>query len=147
MIQLRKLLNNPDKFIDIIVPGKRDSLEYVREKVLNSFAFFSNDQKTCSRLELVLEEIILNICDYAYKKNDGFIELKTWADQNNFFVQIQDSGKYFNLLEFDKPDTESLIEDRKIGGLGIHFIKNFTSTIEYKRENNKNIIKFSVRIS
>jgi serine/threonine-protein kinase RsbW len=72
------------------------------------------------------------------------IEVKTFEKENRFYIEIKDSGNYFNLLEFDEADTESILEERKIGGLGIHFIKNFAESIEYKRENNKNIIIFSV---
>jgi len=140
-------LNNNDKFINISVPGKKENLESIKDQVLSSFSFFSENKKNHSRLELVLEEIILNICDYAYKNIEGMIEVKTYEKENSFYIQIKDSGNYFNLLEFDEPDTESMIEDRKIGGLGIHFIKKFTASVEYKRENNKNIIEFSVAIT
>lgn len=132
------------KFINISVPGNKQNLELIKDNVLNSYSFFSKNKKNNSRLELVLEEIFLNICDYAYKNTEGMIEVKTFEKENRFYIEIKDSGNYFNLLEFDEADTESILEERKIGGLGIHFIKNFAESIEYKRENNKNIIIFSV---
>ncbi|MCB9482330.1 MAG: ATP-binding protein [Desulfobacteraceae bacterium] len=139
-------MNSHDKLTDICVPGKRENLEHIKDEVLKSFSFFSQNKKTLSRLELVLEEVVLNICDYAYKNIEGMIEIKTYIKDKNFYIQIKDSGSYFNLLEYDEPDTESLIEERQIGGLGIHFIKKFTQEIKYKREDNKNIINFSVSI-
>lgn len=140
-------MNNHDNLINICVPGKRENLEYIKDEILKSFSFFSQNKKTLSRLELVLEEVVLNICDYAYKNIEGMIEIKTYTKEKNFYIQIKDTGNYFNLLEFDEPDTQSLIEDRQIGGLGIHFIKNFTSSIMYKREDNKNILEFSVDLT
>ena len=54
-------------------------------------------------------------------------------------VIYEDNGKPFNpLIEADSPDLNHSIEDRQIGGLGIHFIKSMTDQQNYQRINSLN---------
>ena len=54
---------------------------------------------------------------------------------------IEDDAKEFNPLNIPEPDhLDKPLEHRRIGGLGIHFVKKIMDKIEYKRNNNKNIL-------
>ena len=56
-------------------------------------------------------------------------------------IIISDDAIPFNPFRDDPPDTTKLsIEDRSIGGLGIHIVKNLMDEYEYKRNVNNNII-------
>ena len=95
------------------------------------------------QINLVLEELFTNVVFYAFDDqlehtiNLGF----TLIDQHQLMIRLEDDGKPFNLLEkkvddvFDKP-----LEERQIGGLGIHFIREMMNSVEYQREDNKNIV-------
>jgi phosphoserine phosphatase RsbU/P len=91
-------------------------------------------------INLVLEEIVSNIIFYAFddiSEHEILIEAKLF--NNELQILIEDDGKAFNLLEAPAPtDLDASIEDRNIGGLGIHFAKTLMDNIDYKRENNKN---------
>ena len=55
-------------------------------------------------------------------------------------LQIVDDARKFNPLNNNEADTKSSIEERAIGGLGLHFIKKMMDEAIYKYENRKNIL-------
>ena len=53
---------------------------------------------------------------------------------HELLIQYEDNGLPFNPFEEAKqPDLGSTLEERAIGGLGIHFIKNMTDSQQYER--------------
>lgn len=99
-------------------------------------------------IELASEEAIVNIIKYAYNEvnKEGEVFIKCYSDNESLHIQIADSGNPFNPLEIPEPDISTTIEDRKIGGLGIFFMKQFMNNISYKREQDYNILTMSVTI-
>ena len=56
-------------------------------------------------------------------------------------VYLVSDGKPFNIMESGEfEDIDKGAEDRKIGGLGIHFVRSLMDTVDYRREHDKNII-------
>ena len=80
--------------------------------------------KVSLNLNLVLEELITNIIFYGYDdKNEHRIFIRLYKKDNEIEIQIEDDGKEFNPLLVAEPDIDESIENRKIGGLGIHFVR------------------------
>jgi serine/threonine-protein kinase RsbW len=97
-----------------------------------------------SRLCVCADEIISNTIFHGY--SDEFsheIKAKLNVNNNRIVFQIEDDGVPFNLLNECTPDIYECAENRKIGGLGIHIVKNLMDQVDYKRENNKNIVTLS----
>jgi len=94
------------------------------------------------KIQLAIEEIIVNIISYSYpEEKQGRITLSCVKQDNNALVlKIEDGGVPFNLLDAETPDITQPVETRDIGGLGIFLTRQFMDKIEYKRENNKNIL-------
>ena len=93
-------------------------------------------------INLALEEIISNIIFYAFDdKSDHEILIEAKLFDNDLQILIEDDGKTFNLLEAPAlTDLNAGIEERNIGGLGLHFAKTLMDNIDYKRDNNRNKI-------
>ena len=92
-------------------------------------------------LDLALDEILNNIITHGYiQHNESDITIQIMRSDSQIIIIIEDQGKKFNPLKIKAADTESKIENRPIGGLGIHLIKNFIDEIQYKYENNKNCL-------
>ena len=101
--------------------------------------------ETKNQINLLLEEIIVNIINYAYKDPSGqvfSIDIKTTPKEILFC--ISDSGIPFNPLDAEDPDLCSGVEDRPVGGLGIFFVKQFTTHAAYERRDNKNYLTLIV---
>jgi anti-sigma regulatory factor (Ser/Thr protein kinase) len=99
------------------------------------------DSEKIKKLELAAEEALVNIFNYAYPEGGGQVELGCSFDKDGRLVmRICDEGVPFDGLSRSDPDTESGIEDRKIGGLGIFFIKKMADEVHYDRSDGTNIL-------
>jgi sigma-B regulation protein RsbU (phosphoserine phosphatase) len=98
-------------------------------------------------LNLALEEWFVNIVSYAYTdKDEHDIPFRFWKEGNSLILQIEDDGQPFDPTAQAEPDTTQSIEQRKIGGLGIHFIRKTVNLMGYSRENNKNVLTLVKRL-
>lgn len=127
----------------LTIINKVDELQKLNA-FLNDMASDCNlPDKLKNQLNLVLEEIISNIIFYAYDDSaEHEIKIELQYGNNMLEATITDSGKAFDILAANEYDEkEKPAEERSIGGLGIHFVKELMDRVEYKRLNNKNILK------
>jgi len=92
------------------------------------------------QLNLVLDELITNIVSYGYEDADPH-EIRLWlrAEPGRLTVVLSDDGKAFNPLEqAPKAILEGSIEERPIGGLGIHFMRTLMDEVSYERRDGHN---------
>ena len=92
-------------------------------------------------MHVVLDELLTNIISYAYlddEKHDIGIKVELSADRLK--MSMVDDGIPFNPLGLETPDTELSLEERKIGGLGIHLVRKMMDRVSYRRRIDKNVI-------
>lgn len=117
--------------------------EFLKDELKN-IGFRKND---INQVLLVSEEIFINIAKYAYKGKVGNCNIKIHVDNENVLVcTFEDSGTPFNPLKRNDPDFNVSVEERNVGGLGIYMSKNIMDNIEYKYEDNKNILKITKKM-
>lgn len=93
------------------------------------------------QLNLVLEEWIVNIISYAFDDNEIHeIEVRLWQQKDTVTIHVTDNGTAFDPTKSDVADLSTPIEERDIGGLGIHFIQNSLDNFTYERKNDMNIV-------
>jgi len=129
--------------------AKIDELPNVISFIEIELEKFEFSFKIISQFNLVVEELFVNVASYAYKdKNDGKCKISIEYNQEKQEVKLsmEDNGIKFNPLEKEEPDTTLSIEDRPIGGLGILLVKKNMDNIEYKYEDNKNILILSKNV-
>ena len=91
------------------------------------------------RINLVIEELVLNIIDYGYDDNDQEIELNFKSDANSVTIDITDEGRAFDPLnDAPEPDIDSPLEERHVGGLGVYLARTMMDELTYRRENSRN---------
>lgn len=95
-------------------------------------------------LNLVLEEPVTNTIFYGYSKeskHDQEIEIYIHLENNLLTLRITDTAQVFDPLQKDVPESlDKSIEEREIGGLGIHLVKNIMDELSYIRKDNQNIL-------
>lgn len=121
-------------------------LQRVEEAIRDLGHEWSVPADCCSKLNLVVEELVHNIISYGYQDAGTHeIMIVFRKDGAVVFAEITDDAIPFNPVQFATADTKSGIEDRKVGGLGIHLVRNLTERFEYRRENNLNITTVTIR--
>ncbi|NCC51173.1 MAG: ATP-binding protein [Spartobacteria bacterium] len=127
-------------------PAELDAVENCRVFVVGQPGFEALPGSKRFKLELALEEVLVNVVHYAYKDEKGWLELgvHTCPDQGTVCVRIKDGGHPFNPLLKEEPDLTLDIQDRQIGGLGIYLVKNMVDDLEYERRDNMNVATFCV---
>ncbi|MCU0559298.1 MAG: ATP-binding protein [Desulfobacterales bacterium] len=98
-------------------------------------------------LNLALDELFTNIISYGY--GDGHehrIEVTLQADERMLNVTIEDDGVAFNPVERQAPCLPHSVDDCRVGGLGIHLIRNLMDEVCYRREGQKNILTLKKKI-
>ena len=98
-------------------------------------------QPDIMHIELAVEEVFVNIVNYAYPGDmKGPITLDIKDIDDKIIIKLIDQGVPFDITEAKEPDINASIEDREIGGLGIFFVKNIMDSVKYERMDNKNIL-------
>lgn len=100
------------------------------------------------KIKLVFDEMFSNIVSYGYRPEDppDRIRIEMSLKDKKFTGTLDDGGISFNPLEQDHADTTLPAEERPIGGLGIHLVRNLTHELSYKRKKNRNVFCFSMEI-
>lgn len=93
------------------------------------------------KVNLALEELVINIMDYGFEGGDHEIEITLISEDHRLILEISDTGKPFDpLTEAPVPDVDAPMEDRPIGGLGIYLVRNMMDDMQYRRENDRNYL-------
>jgi sigma-B regulation protein RsbU (phosphoserine phosphatase) len=96
------------------------------------------------RVNLVFDEILSNIISYGYQDEEHHeIVVTVELTGRRLVVTIEDDGIPFNPFAREAPDTNAAIEDREIGGLGIHLVQQVMDSAIYQRRQNANVVIFS----
>lgn len=98
-------------------------------------------RRKCCEIQLVLEEIFTNIVNHGFSdKREHEIEIIISFQGDMLTIRFEDDGKAFDPTGAACPDTGCALEQRLVGGLGVHFVKHFIDTCSYRREKDKNIM-------
>lgn len=100
-----------------------------------------------TRLELAVEEALVNVFSYAYgdRASAGTVQCRVAVQAEGLRVEIADEGPPFDPLAQPDPDTALDLDQREPGGLGILLIKSLASEVAYRREGDRNVLRIEMR--
>ena len=123
---------------------KNDSFEL--ERLAEAFDDFADRHQVSDQarfqLQLCLEEMVLNVINYGFD-DDGeheiHVDFEFQIDSRTITVNILDDGRRFDpLTEVPEPDIDAKLEDRTVGGLGVHFVRAYMDGASYRHDRGKN---------
>jgi dihydroorotate dehydrogenase electron transfer subunit len=119
-------------------------------KVLD-FVYEKLERTPCSsellgNIILAVEEVFVNIANYAYQPSSGSVLLSIDAG-DEAVIRFEDTGKPYNPLDHPEPDVDKPLMERDIGGLGIFLVKTIMDKIDYMRVDDKNVLVMTKKLS
>ena len=92
-------------------------------------------------VNLEIDELMTNYVAYSYRKvRCPRMKVTLRKFHNRLILVVEDTGPPFNPLEAAAPDLDSGINDRKLGGMGLHLVRKYADRIDYRCVDNRNIL-------
>ena len=125
----------------ITIKANAKNLDFVFSKLDEVLNNYNPPMKFKLQLELVVEELFVNLCSYSYE-DEGELVIQYSVEENplRIIIRFIDNGIPFNPLEKESPDLSLSADKREIGGLGLTIVRKNVDELEYKYENNQNIL-------
>ena len=123
------------------VPQLADFVDMVCEEV-------GFDPSVSIQMNLAIEEAVVNVMSYAYPVGTvGNVIIEAQANEDCLTFTIIDNGTPFDPTAKSEVDTTLSAEERPIGGLGIHLVRQLMDSINYERIDNKNILTLRKKLA
>ena len=99
-------------------------------------------------INLILDEIVINIIEHgAEAARQLEIHVDLALDAGTLTIQVDDDGVPFNPVDAPPPNFDLPIEQRPIGGLGIHIVRSLVDRIEHRRDDGRNVLTMTKKMN
>lgn len=127
-------------------PISLENVPLIRDHVENHLNTLGLDSKIIMHLCLVVEEVATNIVKYSGLNSESTITLEIEKKSSLIVIHVIDEGKPFNPLVAEEPDLGATLMSRKVGGLGVFFMKKLVDHIDYERNIDQNHLTITKKI-
>ena len=91
--------------------------------------------------DLALEEHLTNVLNYGFDDgSEPWISVRVTVNGEALVAKITDTGKAFNPLSRPPVDIDVPLDERPIGGLGVHLMRQSMDELSYSREGRMNVL-------
>jgi serine/threonine-protein kinase RsbW len=134
-------------FTELRIRNRMEDLPAIVAMVEEFGGRFNVPMAAVNDLNLCLDELICNTISYGYPDDRaGAITVRLGYLPGQLQAEIHDDGAAFNPVEAEPPDLSGSVQTRKVGGVGIHFVKELMDDIVYQRVGNENRLKLTKNI-
>jgi anti-sigma regulatory factor (Ser/Thr protein kinase) len=127
--------------LELILLNRSPEIARVQDQLETLARQLGLSAKILHDVQLSVEEHLTNVFHYAFDdQNERRIKVRVLAGETELRVEIEDDGRPFDPLKHPMPDVSLPLDQRPIGGLGIHMIRKSMDRIEYRRVDGKNIL-------
>ena len=121
------------------IRNRREDFARVRDTLDRIAADHQLATGAVADMQIALDEILTNIVDYGYTDGgEHEIRVRLRILDNILEATVEDDGQPFNPLERPAPDTHVPLRERRIGGVGLHFVRNLMTEVRYDRVGDRN---------
>jgi len=139
-----KHISNMNEELRLSIDNRLPELDRLRSEVECFLEQCGVEGRASYHIQLALDELVTNVIHYAFDAQGGHaIELALTRGPSGVDMVLTDSGKPFNPLMVPEPDTDAPLENRRIGGLGVHFVRKTMDSVRYERADGRNILYLS----
>jgi serine/threonine-protein kinase RsbW len=99
--------------------------------------------EVASRAMVAFDEIVSNILLHGAPGSRPTVTVLLRRGPHALVAEVLDDGAPFDPLTQDAPDVSLSVEERPIGGLGIHLVRKLMDSVEYTHDGTRNRLRFS----
>lgn len=96
-------------------------------------------------MSVALDELLTNTVSYGLPEAGGEVTVEVALHPDRLTVTVSDNGMAFDPLGQSAPDTSLAVEERPIGGLGIHLVRQLVEDVSYQRRSGRNVVVLTKR--
>ncbi len=130
------------KMKELKLEASDDTMHSVQDAVKNFLKEQQCSEELMTMILIAVEEVYINIAHYAYggRPGEAVVQMELDSNPNKLRLVFRDHGIPYNPLEKEDPDIMLEAEERPIGGLGIFMVKESMDVVDYRYEDNQNIL-------
>lgn len=133
------------ELLHLKVSAKLEELQHIESELERLGEVEGWDADLIYQVHLALEELAVNTAAYGFPQGDGpangVIEIRILSRQGALIIEYWDNGIPFNPFEeAPEPDLDASVKERRIGGLGVHFVRSMMDEVGYRRHGDRNHI-------
>jgi serine/threonine-protein kinase RsbW len=124
----------PLERIEMVIANRVEELARVTARLDDLGMRRGLPRDTVADLHVALDEVLTNVLSHAYDDPGAHeIRIVLAVYPGALQAEIEDDGRPFDPLTVAPPDRAAPLGERKLGGLGIHFVRNLLSNLAYQR--------------
>ncbi len=127
---------------ELVVEAVTENLDEVLDFVNEQLELYECPMKTQIQVDIAVEEIFVNIANYAYDPKPGPATIRCEVTEDPLSVSLTfvDNGIPYDPLKKADPDITLSADERQIGGLGIFMVKKSMDDMTYEYKDGQNIL-------
>ena len=133
--------------ITIRLPVDLKEIEHLNRIVRQFGDLHEVPGRTLYAVNLALDEVVTNVVLHGFDDaSNQEVQASLTVREGIITAEVEDGGRAFNPLDAPVPDLTASLDERTLGGLGIHLVKSLMDRVEYRRDGEKNVLTVRKRI-
>lgn len=125
--------------VQVVIAARPDEVVRVKQALDELVAAHRLPSSVMADMQVALDEILTNaIMHGGADDRPHEIRVRLSVSASALVAEIEDDGRPFDPLAVPPPDLGTSLHERRVGGLGIHFVRRLMSRVEYARLDNRN---------
>ncbi len=127
-------------------PNDLRQLQPLADRIDAALASYHLPESVAFGVHMAFDEIFSNAVKYAGNENRSVqFAIAIFVSGNRLILEMEYDGVAFNLLEVPPPVIDLPLQQRQIGGLGLHLVRQWVDEAEYRHENGRNKLRLTIR--
>ena len=131
-----------DSVLQLTIRNELDQVSFVAERLAPLLETWNVAPRTAYRTQLVIEEVLSNVVRHGYPDGGQHeISVSVSRRDEGIEIRVRDDGVEFDPSAAAPVDLDQPLGERRVGGLGIHLVRQFVDSLEYRRADGCNDLR------
>jgi anti-sigma regulatory factor (Ser/Thr protein kinase) len=130
-----------DMRLTLTLENRRSEVARLTEAVDHFAKDAGINEEDLHDVHLILDELVINVIKYAFRDaKPHTFDVRLELDGRRITMTVEDDGREFDPTKAPAPDLAIPIDERPVGGLGLHIVRTLADNLSYRRSGGRNII-------